>query len=182
VSKTDLAFWLGIYASAVASVTALWSLFRELWVDRPRILVMPEESWRVHNKGEKWLIVADAALPTVAPGAPKTPILEVTIRNKGRRDATIESVSQLRPDGRSNVFQDFLLQLPITIPAEQKKTIVNGGYGGYVHGQSLKRFYAVDGAGRIHPLRERYRQRLSCVLHLSKPTLPPAEPRELDQP
>ena len=39
-------------------------------------------------------------------------------------------------------------------------------------------FYVIDGAGRIHPLRKRYRQRLRRILHRAPP-LPPAEPHEL---
>jgi hypothetical protein len=53
VSKTDLAVWLGLYASAVASITGLWALFRELWIERPRIDVAPEEAWLVRVKGQE---------------------------------------------------------------------------------------------------------------------------------
>jgi hypothetical protein len=47
MSKTDLAFWLGLYASAIASATALWALFRELWLERARLDVIPEDAWLV---------------------------------------------------------------------------------------------------------------------------------------
>jgi hypothetical protein len=49
VSKSDLALWLGIYASAVASATGLWSLFRELWLERARLSVIPRQAWIVQT-------------------------------------------------------------------------------------------------------------------------------------
>jgi hypothetical protein len=106
VSKTDVAFWLGLYASLVASLTALWALFRELWVDRPRILVRPAEAWLVKlTDVDKHLIVQGR---TSTEGreqvekmgdnvVAKTEILVVNLRNRGRRDATIEHVLQRFP-------------------------------------------------------------------------------------
>jgi chaperonin GroEL len=101
--------------------------------------------------------------------------------------ATINSVNQVIRGGdergpRISVFGDLLPQVPFLIPAERGFTLVMGQDGGYAHGEtSLERFYVVDGAERIHPLRERYPQRLRRILRLPKPTLPPAEPRELEQ-
>ena len=72
--------------------------------------------------------------------------------------------------------------MPFLITAERSFTLVMGQHGGHAHGEGpLRRFYIVDGTGRIHPLRERYRQRVRRILRLPKPTLPPAEPRELEQ-
>jgi hypothetical protein len=52
VTKTDLAFWLGLYAAALASATGLWTLFRELWLERARLDVEQGEAWLVSLKGQ----------------------------------------------------------------------------------------------------------------------------------
>jgi hypothetical protein len=185
VSKTDLALWLGLYASAVASVTGLWSLFRELWIERPRLTVTPDEAWlvRVKDQERPLVVKGEQQMRTMeVPDSARLPVLVVTVRNKGRRDAVIEVASQMLADGRSNVFGDLLPQVPFPIPAERSATLAIGQGGGYAHGDiPLKRFYVVDGAARIHPLRERYRQRLWRAVHRSRLTLPPGEPRELEQ-
>ena len=98
MSKADLAFWLGLYASVIASVTALWALFRELWIDRPRIDVIVKEAWIVNVKGQerKMIVRGESTLQTMGvPNSARRPILEVEVRNRGRRDATIDSVSQV---------------------------------------------------------------------------------------
>jgi hypothetical protein len=184
VSKTDFAFWLGIYASAVASVTALWSLFRELWIERPRIDVTPEEAWLVRVKGQTrpLLVKGEATLKTMGvPQSACTDVLTVIVRNRGRRDAAIETVNQVIEEGRGrvNVFGDLLPQTPFLVPAERSSTLVMGQTGGYKHGSlRLKRFFVVDGAGRVHPLRERYRQRLRRIL--LRPVIGPEMASELE--
>ncbi len=180
------AFWLSLYASVVASVTALWALFRELWVDRPRIDVTPEEAWLVPVKGEARPLIVKGERTLRTMGVPATvrkPVLTVRVRNRGRRDATVDSVNQVIAGGGFNVFSDLLPQVPFATPAERSFTLAMGQDGGYTHGDvSLKRFFVVDGAGRVHPLRERYRQRLHRIVHLSKATFPTTEePRELEQ-
>jgi hypothetical protein len=46
---------------------------------------------------------------------------------------------------------------------------MHGLQGGYTKGQlPLKRWFVVDGAGRVHPLRERYRQRLQRLVRRRK--------------
>jgi len=185
VSKTDLAFWLGLYASAVASITGLWALFRELWIERARIDVAPEDAWLVRVKGqERPLIVKgeDTMRTMQVPDSARRPILTVKVRNRGRREATIDSVNQVIAGGKINVFGDLLPQVPFLIPAERGSTLVMGKDGGYAHGDiRLKRFYVVDGAGRIHPLRERDRQRVRRIDSLSKPNQKPSEPLELEE-
>jgi hypothetical protein len=91
-------------------------------------------------------------------------------------------VNQVIGRGGFNVFGDLLPHVPFLIPAERTFTLALGKDGGYAHGEiPLERLFVVDGAGRIHPLRERYRQRLGRLLRLSKMTLPPAEPREPEE-
>ena len=60
------------------------------------------------------------------PDGAKTPILTVKVRNRGRRDARIESVNQFLANGRSYVYADLLPQVPFPIPAEQTATLVMG--------------------------------------------------------
>lgn len=166
VSKIDLAFWLGLYASVIASATGLWSLFRELWLERARLDVVPDEAWLVKTTGSgKMIVKGDDTLQTMeVPVGARSPILEVVIRNRGRRDAEIRSISQRRPGGVF-VFGDLLPQIPLEIPGERTKVLVMGDRGGYAHGSiALARFFVVDGANRIHPLSERYRQRLDRLL------------------
>jgi hypothetical protein len=106
------------------------------------------------------LIEGEDTLETVgAQSAQTREVLRVTLRNRGRRDARIEAVGKRRWTG-SWVFSDLLGQVPCDLPLESSKTVVVGADGGYSHGDISPRRYAVDGAGRTHPLRERYRQRL----------------------
>ena len=164
MSKTDLAFWLAIYASAIASATGLWSLFRELWLERARLSITPLESWLVATTRATSLIVRgkDTLQTMGVPVGARKPVLQLIIRPRGRRDAHILSISQVSPEGKQTVFGDLLEHLPLEIPAEQTKTLLIGHEGGYEHGDiRLGRFFVVDGASRVHPLRERYRQRLS---------------------
>jgi hypothetical protein len=116
------------------------------------------------------------------PDSARRPILTVKVRNRGRREATIDSVNQVIAGGKINAFGDLLPQVPFLIPAERGSTLVMGKDGGYAHGDiRLKRFFVVDGAGRIHPLRERYRQRVRRVIGPSKPNQEPSEPLELEE-
>jgi len=114
-------------------------------------------------------------------GSQRTPIRAVTVRNRGRRDAKIQNLLQAKNRNVSNVFGDLMLQLPFPTPAEETVDLVMGKDGGYGHGDvKLKRFYAVDGANRIHPLRERYRQRLARPFRRRSSVADTERPRELD--
>jgi hypothetical protein len=190
VSKTDIAFWLGLYASFIASITGLWALFRELWVERPRILVGAAEGWLVKVADvDKHLVVqgrnsAEGLENVVVMGdnvIAKTEILVVNLRNRGRRDATIERVQQVTPDGEHRFFGDLVPHLPKALPGESSERLLIGVEGDHPHGSiGVEGFYVIDGAGRIHPLRRRYRQRLSRIFH-GAPPLPPPEPHELQE-
>jgi hypothetical protein len=162
MSKSDFALWLGIYASFVASLTGLWTLLRELWLERARLDVIADERWLVRTQGGGHLVVrGDETLRTLGvPSGAKSPILQLTIRNRGRRDARIQSINQATRSG-SVVFSDLLTETPFELPAERTRTVQIGTKGGYAHGEiPPRRFYVVDGVNRTHPLRERYRQRL----------------------
>jgi hypothetical protein len=186
VSKTDFAFWLSVYATAVASLTALWSLFRELWQERPRLDVEASEAWivRVRNEPRVMVVKGEKTLTTMGvPASARRPVLELTIRNRGRRDAKIQQVLQAKNRNVSDVFGDFMSYLPFLVPAETTVNLVHGKDGGYAHGEvKLKRFYVVDGANRVHPLHERYRQRLARPFRRRPSVTEPEQPQELEEP
>ena len=186
MSKTDFAFWLSVYATAVASLTALWSLFRELWQERPRLDVEPSEAWivRVKNDPRVMVVKGEKTLETMdVPVGARRPVLELTIRNRGRRDAKVQNVLQARNRNVSTVFGDFMAYLPFLVPAETTVNLVHGKDGGYEHGElDLKRFYVVDGANRVHPLHERYRQRLARPFRRRASIIEPEQPQELEEP
>ncbi len=186
MSKTEFAFWLSLYATAVASVTALWSLFRELWQERPRLDVVPSEAWLVPVRGEPrpMIVRGEKTLDTMGvPAGARKPVLELTIRNRGRRDAKVQQVLQAKNRNVSNVFGDFMPYLPFLVPAEATVNLVHGKDGGYTHGDvKLKRFYVVDGANRVHPLSERYRQRLARPFRRRPSVTEPERPQKLDEP
>lgn len=162
-TRSDLAIYLGIYASVVGTITGLWALFHNIFRDRARVTVKAFEAYRVTVKNEpQWLIVrGEDTLKTMGiTPAMRRPVIDIEVRNRGRRDVRIDDVARARLGG-SWKFGDFRYQVPFDLPAERKQSVILGAEGAYQHGDiKLTRFFAVDGAGRIHPLRERWRQRL----------------------
>jgi hypothetical protein len=188
-TTATVALWLGLYASVVASLTGLWALFRELWVERPRILVQAAEGWwvKVKDQDKPLLIrgytVADGrqALADIGDNLVEaTEVLLITLRNKGRRDATIEHVIQRISEREERIFGDIIPLLPAALPGERSEIFVVGREGDHPHGTiGIKGFYVLDGAGRAHPLRMRYRLRLRRLLGQGKPRLP-TRPEQFD--
>lgn len=68
---------------------------------------------------------------------------------------------------KREVFADAIQQLPIVVEPGHLKTIVNGKGGDYAHGdvKNMRRFFVADGAGRIYPYRERWRQRIENLFY-----------------
>jgi hypothetical protein len=164
VSRTDWAFFLGIYAGSVSTLGTLWVLWSGVFLDRSRIVVIPREAAAIPGKGRIGTLLIDrresGIKRHIEAGHPYTQVLRVDVKNRGRRSAQIIQVAQVTPPHRS-VFADFQPQLPIDLLPGHGDFLVNGAEGNYEWGTvPLKRFYALDGAGQIHPLRERYRQRL----------------------
>jgi len=53
----------------------------------------------------------------------------------------------------------------VTLGEGEFRVLDHGGAGGYTPGDlPLRRWTVTDGAGRVHPLRERYRQRLERAI------------------
>jgi hypothetical protein len=86
------------------------------------------------------------------------------VSNRGRRGATIETVSRvvdMKRKASHELSSDITMgQVPKRLGEGEGHSFVHGARGGYVlGGMPVKRWYVVDGGGCIHPLRERWRQR-----------------------
>jgi hypothetical protein len=164
LTTTDLAIYLAIYASVVSTAAGLWALFAGVFRDRARVTVKADEAYLVQTMRGQMIIKGEDTLKTMGV-TQRRPILELYLRNRGRRPVRIDGVHQVSGSG-GIVFADLTGQVPVDLPAETSKPLVLGSEGGYEHGSIRpRRFYAVDGAGRVHPLRERYRQRLAFVAY-----------------
>jgi hypothetical protein len=144
---------LAIYASIIATLEGSWSLYHGLIRDRPRIIVKPYRA---------------ESIPAGVLGA-RQDIFMVKVSNRGRRPVTIDHVGYVAKAirGTHALSMDLLRQLtePKRLEESESLTLIHGEAGGYSHGDlPTKRWFAQDGAQRIHPLRERYRQRVEqCV-------------------
>lgn len=143
---------LAIYAAIVATADVLWSVFQGLFRDRARVVVR----------------VAEAE--AITPGSnQRQPMLMVGVSNRGRRPVYITHVGRVADVLRgahelSADIQQHQLQQPKKLEESQGHTFGHGHMGGYQHGDMpIKRWYVTDGAGRMHPLRERYRQRAERI-------------------
>jgi hypothetical protein len=138
---------LAVYASVVGTLNGGWTLYHGVIRDRARIKVRPYRS-EAHPVG----------------GGDPQPMFSVRVSNRGRRPANIEGVAYLGKLVRGTEMHsmDIMRELvePVRLEESQGHTFVHGRFGGYVPGDlPTKRWFVTDGAGRVHPLRERYRQR-----------------------
>jgi hypothetical protein len=143
---------IAIYAAIVATADVAWTLFQGLIRDRARIVV---------SVGE---------YEAITPGrGERQPVLGVRVANRGRRTTYITHVSRVADvwRGKHELSADIMRQLqnPLRLDESQGQTLTHGHMGGYGHGDiRLSRWYVTDGAGRMHPLRERYRQKVERVI------------------
>src|SRR5262249_19794294 len=153
-------FWLALYASVLSSLVALVTLYGEIF---NRIRVVAREDYFIPTGGAGGGFIVHGEDTLEGMGAPRAlagPGLTVGISNRGRQTVQIRAVSKAYPVKRE-LFKDIMQQLPITIEAGHATQVVNGKEGGYAHGGlSMRRFYVVDGAGRVYPYHERWRQRV----------------------
>jgi hypothetical protein len=167
IDTARAAIYLGIYATVVSTAAGLWALFSGIVRDRARITVRAVEAYIVTSTQGQILVEGEDTLETmgVTPRQ-RIPVLKIVVRNRGRRDAQVENVSQTRRGTGGYVFGDLANQVPFDLPAEHSKTLVLGAQGGYQHGTiPTRRFYVVDGADRVHPLRQRYRRRAARIAY-----------------
>lgn len=142
---------LALYASIVGTLNGGWALYNGAFRDRPRVVVRAA-------KGEAHGGIGEPA-----------EIFMVTVANRGRRPVSINSISRYQKliRGISIVTTDLMQQTADhpRLDESHSRTFVHGQMGGYTHGDLAEtRWYVVDGAGRVWPLRERYRQRLLAFL------------------
>lgn len=143
---------LAIYASVVGTLNGAWTLYHGVIRDRPRVVVRATQ--------------AEAITPGIEA---RQPVFTISVSNRGRRAITIDAVGQSTSAirGTKNLSADILRQLQPKprLDESESKTFVHGQMGGYQHGDlSIQRWYVTDGAGRIHPLRERFRQRVENLI------------------
>jgi hypothetical protein len=96
-------------------------------------------------------------------GAPGD-LLMIRVSNRGRRDLSIENVSRIMDVRRGHTL--WIRELgeavragPDAIGDGRSHTYVLGPIGYHAGKLPLTRWYVADGAGRIYPLRARYRLR-----------------------
>lgn len=141
---------LAIYGAAVGTISVVWVLYSGAILDRARIRVTAYEA------------------ELITPGVDRRqPVFGVKVANRGRRAVTITHVAYVRSaratHGGHVMSADMREALAARHRLEEGEsyTYQHGQMGGYAHGDlPLKRWYVTDGAGRVHPLRERHRQRL----------------------
>jgi hypothetical protein len=135
---------LAVYAAVIATLHGAWSLFHGVVRDRARVVVKVSEA-QIHPTG--------------------TRILDVTVSNRGRRPVYIVKVAPVVSAARGGhlILVDFMSQLtpPPRLAEGESTSFHHGLHGGHTPGDlRMNRWFVRDGAGRIHPLHERYRQRI----------------------
>jgi hypothetical protein len=169
--STSVTFWLGIYATIVSTLVALLTLYGEIF---QRIDVGADEGYRVDLGGPSgrrtvWA-TEQGADKLGAPNVIRRPGLRVRVRNRGRRPVQIMQILQARWFALDRfMFDEFTTPeiLPRVIEPGRTEYFLLGVKQEYrlYNVRRVSRFYAVDGAGRVHPLRERWLQALENVLY-----------------
>jgi hypothetical protein len=164
--SSSSAVWLGIYATTVSTAVALLTLYGELFL---RIGVRARETFMVKVAGGRNMSIAgEAAIEDI--GIPKEgtrPIMLVEVRNRGRQTVQIQKLAQGEWIRRP-VFDEPFRRLPLDLAPGHSETFELGVEHPYAHGTySTRRIFIVDGAGRVHPLRERWRQRFEDLAYRS---------------
>jgi len=154
---TNVALALGIYATLLSTLVALVTLYGELFA---RIDVIAQEAYLVpRTSGAPLIVRGDDALQALgAQDSARSEIVSIAIRNRGRRPAQILQVSVPGTHG-FHVIDDLFERFPLVVEPGTTRTLTLGDQAPYRHGElNVARFFVSDGAGRIHPLRERWRQ------------------------
>ena len=157
------AFWLGLYATLIATAVALLTLYGELF---QRVGVKARERFVVNvGSGDHRVIAPEIADSLGVPGEARTPILSVHVRNRGRRPVQIRAVLQAHWFELDRYSFDEALA-PVTIqPGHSHDFAIGYGRTYEYSGRRVRRVYAYDGADRVYPLRERWLQRAENLLY-----------------
>jgi hypothetical protein len=146
IATRDIAIYGAVVSTAALLWTVGWALYKDAFRDRARIRVQIAEG---HGVGA---------------GMAPQPSLYLTVSNRGRRPVVIQSAVRLVSAKRGDREMLITNDLPKRLD-ESESAVVMANFGQHVFGSvSLKRWAVYDGAGRLYPLRERYRQRLERVV------------------
>jgi hypothetical protein len=163
----DVGLWLGLYATVISTAVALLTLYGEIF---QRVSVRGRESYVVAVGGDRYYVMAPDAVEDleVPAGAVRRPVLTLVVRNRGRQTVSIDTVSKAYWFKiKRQLFDEAVQGGSFTLQPGHSHTLTVGTRQKYAHGAvgSMRRFFVVDGAGRIHPPRERWRQRLENLLY-----------------
>ena len=138
---------LAVYAAIVSTVSLLWAIawtvYSQAFRDRPRI-------------------------KQIVSMAPTGDAVSIVILNRGRRPIHVLRIERVRSVWRGTIEMSLLPERQArgaTIEEGRSRSYQAGGKDDYEAGHvPLTRWYFLDEAARIFPLRERYRQRVERVL------------------
>jgi hypothetical protein len=170
-TTTYLALYLGLYATAVSTAVGLLTLYGELFqrvsvIAREGFQVLFSETYSKATGRGSFVAASEEALEAMdAKPEDAYPVITVAIRNRGRLPVQIQTIGRAHWVKR-DLFPDLLLQVPFEVDGGHTRSLTVNLPEDYARGtESLRRFFAVDGAGRVHPLRERWRQRIENLLY-----------------
>lgn len=149
------AFWLGVYSTVVSTAVALLTLYGEVFL---RIQVFARLAFFGSDGGPA---VHERAEDFPDTGQQLVPVYRVLVRNRGRQGVTIAEVWQaqaLRPHRR------FAFAYPISPFANPGHTLSLPMVRQADETEKPRRFFVVDAAGRVHPLKERWRMRFEDLV------------------
>jgi hypothetical protein len=156
-------FGLGIYATVVSTAVGLLTLYGELF---QRVKVHVSEDYRVNVRG-RWLVFGQKpARDLGVPDESRKPILTVRVINRGLRPVTIRSVSKAYwAQTKRHLFEDMVGSIRID-PGEAHSFHLGDRETPYEHGSigRLNRVYVLDAADRVHPVTQRWIQRIENVV------------------
>jgi hypothetical protein len=161
-SAEQVALWLGLYATVVSTATGLLALYGEVF---QRVRVGSTEDFVIPaSRGRTLKVARDYADEIGVPEHARRPVLSIRVINRGRQPVQVRSVMQARWFRlQRSVFDEPMDAGPAVVEPGRFHDFTIGMHHDYAHGHSLRRIYVVDGADRVHPLRERWLQRVESV-------------------
>jgi hypothetical protein len=144
---------LALYAALVGTANGGWTLYHSVVRDRPRVAMGVVEGEDLYG----------------GPGR----ALMIRVSTRGRRDLSVDQVTRVADPVRGT--RVWMRELAETVGHGPDRLADGEGHTyllGPAHYQPgmlpTSRWFVVDGAGRIYPLRERYRQRVEGVPLLAR--------------
>jgi hypothetical protein len=143
---------IAVYGSIIATLNGVWTLYHGIVRDRPRVGLSVAEGETLYAG----VMAGD-------------PALMIRVWNRGRRDFSIDQISRQLSLLRGTRM--WVREIAQAVEAGPSKFGDGDGHT-YIFGPAgysrskfpPSRWFVVDGAGRIYPLRERYRQRAEAAV------------------